>query len=228
MRFWILIVAAIGAAAAPAYADDADAVKAAELLGQIQAGQGDRAAATQELAALAPRAIPAIATFLGRTRTSTVEDRRVVLKAIKASVPDKSGKFETPSRQKANEVRADDEFDWLAELGKVDQTMVGVGEVFADVAAVRALAASKATEAAKVVLEVGFAEDTMIYRDECGRRLRAMAPYSVPPLHVASQAKDKALARYASYQLERMDRQEPGKAMAATASDEDLRVTLLQ
>lgn len=230
MRFRILtIVVGLWAAiigVAPARANDE--ARATELLGQIQGGTGDRAALVQELAAVAPRAVPAIAAFLARTRTSTIEERREVLKAIDASVPDKSGKFATPSRQKATEVKADDELDWLAELGKADQTLPGVGEVFADIAAVRALAASKQTDAAKAILDVGFAEDTMIYRDECGRRLRAMAPYSLPPLHVASQAKDKALARYASYQLERMDRQEPGKAMSATATDEDLRVTLLQ
>lgn len=221
-----LLAALIAAAPAPARADDE--ARATELLGQIQAGTGDRAALVQELAAIAPRAVPAIGTFVARTRTSTIEERRAVLKLIKASVPDKSGKFETPSRQKANEVRADDEFDWLAELGKVDAATPGLGEVFADIAAVRALAASKRTDAAQIILDVGFTEATMIYRDECGRRLRAMAPYSLPPLHVASQAKDKALARYAGYQLERMDRQEPGKAWAATAADEDLRVTLLQ
>jgi tetratricopeptide (TPR) repeat protein len=231
MRFWVLtIVAAAVLAWAPAWAvaEDGDAARATELLGQIQGGSGDRAALVQELAAVAPRAVPAIQAFLVRTRTSTVEERRAVLKAIEASVPDKTGKFETPSRQKANEVRADDELDWLAALGKADAALPGLGETFADVAALRALGASKLTGAAQVILEVGFAEDTMIYRDECGRRLRAMAPYSLPPLHVASQAKDKALSRYATYQLERMDRQEPGKAMSATAADEDLRVLLLQ
>jgi tetratricopeptide (TPR) repeat protein len=230
MRFWSLtIVAGLMAAiigVGPARADDA--ARATELLGQLQAGAGDRAALVQELAAVAPRAVPAIGAFLVRTRTSTVEERGALLKGIKASVPDKSGKFETPSRQKAQEVRADDEFDWLAELGKVDAATPGLGETFADIAALRALAASKRTEAAQIILEVGFAADTMIYRDECGRRLRAMAPYSLPPLHVASQAKDKALARYVGYQLERMDRQEPGKAWSATAADEELRVTLLQ
>jgi tetratricopeptide (TPR) repeat protein len=228
MRFWFLIVLGLTAVVVPSRAWADDAARATELLGQIQAGTGDRAALTQELAAVAPRAVPAIAAFLGRVHTSTVDERRALLKSIKASVPDKSGKFEVPSRQKVQEVKADDELDWLAELGKADPALPGLGETFADVAALRALSASKLTAAAQVILDVGFAEATMIYRDECGRRLRAMAPYSLPALQVASQAKDKARARYSSYQLERMDRQEPGKAMSATASDEDLRVTLLQ
>lgn len=228
MRFWVLIVLGVMAVVVPSAARADDAARATELLEQIQAGTGDRAALTQELAAVAPRALPAIAAFLGRTHTSSVDERRALLKSIKASVPDQSGKFETPSRQKVQEVKADDELDWLAELGKVEAATPGLGETFADIAALRALAASKLTAAAQVILDVGFAEATMIYRDECGRRLRAMAPYSLPALQVASQAKDKALARYSSYQLERMDRQEPGKAMSATASDEDLRVTLLQ
>lgn len=224
----LMLVALCLAVPGRARAEEADEARATELLGQIQAGTGDRAALVQELSAVAPRAVPAIGAFLDRTRTSTIEERRAVLKAIDASVPDKSGKFQTPSRQQAQEVKADDDFDWLAALGKADAALPGHGEVFADIAALRALAASKRTDAAQVILDVGFDEQTMIYRDECGRRLRAMAPYSLPPLHVASQARDKALARYSTYQLERMDRQEPGKAISATAADEDLRVTLLQ
>ncbi len=213
----------------PASADDADdAGRAHALLTAIQAGSGDRAAQTQELAAIAPRALEAIGAFLARARTSTVEDRRTVLRLIKASVPDENGKFETPARQKAGEVTADDDFDWLAALGKLDPATPGVAELVADVAALRALAATRRVEAAQIILDVGFVEATMIYRDECGRRLRQMAPYSLPALTKASQAAQKVTSRYATYQLERLDRQEPGKAVAATASDEDLRITLLR
>lgn len=230
----LLILAAaaalLGAAAdvRPSRADARDDERVRELLAAIQAGSGDRAALARELVDAAPRTVAALDAFLERPRTSTPDERREVLRGIKASVPDKEGRFETPARQKAQEVRAEDDFDWLAALATADAAAPGLGETYADVAALRALAASGRTEAAQVLLDVAFAEDTMIYRDECGRRLRAMAPYSLPALHVASQSRNKAMARYATYQLERMDRQDPGKAMAATAVDEDLRVTLLE
>ncbi len=227
MRPLGLLIVAATLAAAPARADTDDATRAGELLAAIQAGTGDRTALVAELAALAPRVVPAIDGYLDRVRISTVDDRRALLKLIEASVPDKSGRFDTPSRQKEQDVKVDDELDWLIELARIDPATPGLGETFADIAAVRALAGTRSTTAAQVILDLGFAEATMVYRDECGRRLRAMAPYSLPPLHVASQSSNKPLARYSTYQLERMDRQEPSKAMAATAADEDLRIALL-
>lgn len=224
--FGLLVPILLVLAATPARADD-DADKATALLTAIQSGSGDTAKNLAELTAVAPRAVPAIDGFLERAHVSTVEERRALLKTIQADVPNKDGKFETPKRQSGTEVKADDDFDWLAELAKVDATMPGRNETIADIAAMRALAATKQIDAAQVILDVGFNEQTMIYRDECGRRLRAMAPYSLPSLHVASQSDNKPLARYSSYQLERLDRQEPGKAFSATHGDEDLRVSLL-
>jgi len=218
---------AIAGGVRPARADD-DAARVTELLTAIEAGQGDRAASTAALLPLATREVPAFAAFLARTRASSIDERRGVLRKIKASIPDSTGKFETPKRQKAEQIRADDEFDWLAALATVDPATPGLGAVWADVAAIRALASTQRIDAAAVVLEQAFGKATMIYRDECGRRLRAMAPYSLPPLTAASQSTDKARARYASFQLERLDRQEPGKAMEATSHDEDLRLALLE
>ena len=209
-----------------AHADDA--ARVGELLTAIESGQGDR---PQQLAALTPlatREVPAFAAFLARARASSVEQRRAVLRKIKASVPDKSGKFETPKRQEKDQIRADDEFDWLPALSALDPSTPGLGAVWADIAAIRALTATQRVDAAAVVLEQAFGKDTMIYRDECGRRLRTMAPYSLPALTSASQSTDKARARYASFQLERLDRQEPGKAMEATDHDEELRIAQLQ
>jgi hypothetical protein len=109
----------------------------------------------------------------------------------------------------------------------MDPATPGVGEVIADVAAIRALAATKDVAAAGPIVEASFAPDTMIYRDECGRRLREMEPYSIPALTIASQAKNEDRRRYATYQLERLDRQEPERALAAGAGDEMLRVAIL-
>src|SRR5258705_7204768 len=160
-----------------ARADD-DAARARELLAAIEGGK-DRADDVQQLSALAPRVVPVLKEYLGRAHATTVEQRRAVLKAIKAAIPDKSGRFETPQRQKAATTQADDDFDWLAELGKLpDQTKPGLGEVAGDVAAIRALAATRQIDAAGGIPDAGVANATVIYRDQCGRRLRPKAPSS--------------------------------------------------
>jgi hypothetical protein len=223
----LALLVALGAGRLPAAHAD-DAARVAELLTAIETGQGDRAASTAALLPLAAHEVDAFATFLDRERTSSVDERRALLRKIKASVPDASGKFETPKRMKSEQIREDDEFDWLAELAKLDPATPGLGAVWADVAAIRALASTQRIDAAAVVLAQAFKKSTMIYRDECGRRLRAMEPYSLPALTETSQSDDRARARYANYQLERLDRQEPGKAMEATGHDEELRIALLQ
>jgi tetratricopeptide (TPR) repeat protein len=187
----------------------------------------DKLAIVDELATLGDELAPAAAAFLTRTRASSVAERRAVLASIKASIPDATGKFATPARQKAEAVRADDEFDWLAELSGKPGTSVAYREVVADVTALRALSLSRRSAAATVIAETGFAADTMIYRDECGRRLRAMQPYSVPALlreakreHPGGKVTDRM--RYAAYQLERIDRADPDKALIAAGVDEAL------
>ena len=169
MRRLTLAVALACAAAGPAAAAGRDA---AAIVADLGGGQLAPAAAVPELAALP---VATLAAQLARPRTSTVEQRRAVLRAIKASVPDASGKFETPKRQKADQIRADEAFDWLAELTALAADVPGKAEVIADVTLLRALAASPDRAAATVIIDVGFAADTMIYRDECGRQLRAMA-----------------------------------------------------
>ncbi len=222
MRRVLLALLLASAAASPAAAGGRDA---SAVVGDLATGALAGPAAVTELAALP---VADLAAQLKRTRSSTLEQRRAVLRAIKASVPDASGKFETPSRQKADQVRADDTFDWLAELAGADAGLAGRADVIADVAILRALAATNDRDAAAAIVDAAFAPDTMIYRDECGRRLRAMAPQSLPALTIASQSSETPRARYATYQLERLDRQEPGKAMIATAADEDLRVAQLR
>lgn len=221
MRRVALAIALSAASAAPALAGRDPAAVVSDLASGTTAPDA-------ALADLGGATVEALAAQLARPRTHSVDERRAVLRAIKASVPDASGKFETPKRQKAEQVRADDDFDWLAALAAADPALPGRGEVLADVALLRALATLGTREAAAAIVEVAFAPDTMIYRDECGRRLRAMAPQSVPALTIASQSDSTAKARYATYQLERLDRQEPGKAMAAAAGDEALRVAILR
>lgn len=206
--------------------DDAK-VKAA--LEKIVAGpdRASREAAIKELTALAPHTIDAIGEWLARPHAASIEDRRAVLKEIKAQIPDKTGKFNTPERQTAKEKKADDELDWQTSLLALDPAMPGVGEVIADDAAIRALAASNEILAAQPIFNTAFYDETMIYRDECGRYLRKMEPQSIPVLTKESQAKNYDRKRYATWQLERLDRQEAGKALASAAGNEALTIAIL-
>jgi tetratricopeptide (TPR) repeat protein len=248
--------------AAPVAADTKAAVDA--LIAKIAAaGPADgRLAAAEKLRELAPRAVPALADLLARSRASSVDERRAVLRAIDAAVPDASGKFSRPGREKASEIKKDDELDWLpalmaltaetpapppdaedkkAKKKKADDEAVeeeeapapsptlsatAISEVVTDVALIRALAASRDFTAAAPIFNAAFNESTMLYRDECGRYLRKMEPLSIPVLTIESQ-KDGDRRRYATYQLERLDRQDPGKALSSATSDESLLIAIL-
>lgn len=220
-------------AAAPA-APGPDDVRATAILDRIVAGPDTaaRKAAIGELAQAAPRAVDAIGRWLARAHQADVTDRRAVLAAIQASVPDKTGKFSQPARQTGKEQKADDDLDWQAALLGFDPaalglTLPGTGEVIGDDAAIRALADTHDIHAAQLIFDAAFSPDTMIYRDECGRYLRKMEPASIPALTAESMGKDYDRKRYATWQLERLDRQEPGNALDAAAGDEALTIAIL-
>jgi tetratricopeptide (TPR) repeat protein len=213
----------------PPRAPGPDDGKAVAILDRIVAGPdaAARKAAIAELNEIAPRAIEAIGEWLHRDHKAEVADRRAVLVEIKAAVPDKTGKFSQPARQTGKEQKADDEVDWQTELLALDASMAALGDATADDAAIRALAATKDVRAAQVIFDTAFGADTMIYRDECGRFLRRMEPTSIPALTLESMAKDYDRRRYATWQLERLDRQEPGKALDAALGDEALTIAIL-
>jgi hypothetical protein len=205
-----------------------DDAKATALLDKIVAGPDSNArkASIAELTKLAPHAVDAIGEWLVRTHTTDTADRRAALAAIKASVPDKTGKFSQPERQDRKEAKADDDIDWLTALLALDPAMPGLGEVVGDVAAIRALSATADIHAAQLLFDAAFVDDTMIYRDECGRYLRKMEPSSIPALTKMSLGGgDKR--RYATWQLERLDRQNAYNALAAAAGDEALTIAIL-
>ncbi len=214
---------------APPRAPGPDDAKVVAILERVVAGPDSaaRKAAIAELVEVAPRAIDAIGAWLARPHATDVAVRRDVLAEIKASVPDKTGKFSQPPRQTGKEQKADDEIDWQAELLALDPGVPGLGEVIADVAAIRALAATLDVHAAQVLFDAAFGDETMIYRDECGRYLRKMEPASIPALTEQSLAKNYDRRRYATFQLERLDRQEPGKALDAALGDEALTIAIL-
>ena len=192
-----------------------------------KAGKGDKAAIA-ELDKLAPKVVATLGAFLGRKHAVDLADRRKALERIKAAVPDKAGRFATPERKSAKEEKADDDLDWLAGLTALPGDTAGLSEVIADDVAIRALAKTNDTHAAALLFTTAFGDETIIYRDELGRYLRKMEPYSIPSLIVESQAKNYDKKRYATYQLERLDRQEPQKALAAAAGDESLTVAVLE
>ncbi|MEM9493061.1 MAG: hypothetical protein AAGC55_28185, partial [Myxococcota bacterium] len=173
-------------------------------------------------------AIAELQRFLARERTSSEAERRAVLKAIKADVPDKKGRFRTPKRKE--KVNRSDDFDWLEAMAGVGATLPGLAEVKDDVAAIRALAALRDPDAAAVLLDFGFSATGLIYRDECGRYLRRMDPYSLPALIVASvdRQRDRSARRYAGYQLDRLDREDPNKALAAARGDAPLELAVIR
>ena len=203
-----------------------DDAKALDILKKVEIGP-DRAA-KGPLEALGKLTAPdAIGDFLHRTHAASIEDRRKLLVAIKAAVPDKAGRFAQPQRETAKEQLADDEFDWLVGLEAAPDAPA-LGELIADDIAIRALAAAKDTRAAQVLFDVAFWPETMIYRDECGRYLRKMEPWSIPALTIESQkGASYDRKRYATFQIERLDRQEPGKALSATAGNEALTIAVL-
>ncbi len=205
---------------APARANPNDQ-PARELLAKLAAAGSAKEieASATELAELSPMPVAVLAESLGRQRSSTPEARRAVLKAIGADVPNEAGKFETPRRQTAQEQQKNDEFDWLAALARSGDAP-GRADAIVDVAAIRALAASRDPAGGDAILRFAFEEAGVSYRDECGRYLRKMSPWSLPALIRGSEARDASLARYATYQLERLDREDPNKAVRYAGSEE--------
>jgi tetratricopeptide (TPR) repeat protein len=200
--------------------------QATALLEKIVAEPAAREGAIAELGKLAPHAMEAIGAWVQRPHATDVAERRKVLAAINAAVPDKSGRFTAP-HQTRKERQAEDTADWMKPLLALDPALPGVGEVIADVAAIRALAATRDVRAAQLVFDIAFAEESMIYRDECGRSLRSMEPYSIPALTRESLGKKADRRRYATWQIERIDRQDATKALTAATGNEALQIAIL-
>jgi len=221
--------------AAPAAADEvAPPRPAPDLLAVLNSDQPSaaRAEAAAELARLGAAAIPALEQHLGRSHQSSPDQRREVLHRIHADVPDAKGNFKTPKRasEEEKEAKKRGEVDWLPALLELAPDSPAVRETVSDVAAIRALAAAHDPRAGEVVFGAAFDSSTMVYRDECGRYLRNMVPYSLPVL-IAKAAIDKKYSterRYATYQLERLDLEHPAKALRAVADDEQFTAVVLR
>lgn len=226
----IFISGMTGGYALPALADKApvaepsggSAAHGSDLLEQLESA-GDakaRLSLAAQLAELSPAPIELFKAHLARTRKSTDADRRVVLSAAGAAVPDDKGRFKTPGRETKKTEKSNDQFDWLQAIAALP-AQAALGEVISDVAVIRALASSKDYKGGSVIVEFAFTEIGLIFRDECGRYLRKMSPFSLPALiHGSQSRRNKSMKRYTTYQLERLDRQNPHKAFAAAPTEE--------
>ena len=215
--------AALAQAPPPASAPDVDGALAA--LASASPGQA-RLDAAAKVIALGPPAVPALIARLGRARTASDGQRRSVLAKIKADMPGKSGNFTQPP---APEGKQKPEPDWLALLAPLEGSDSALVETIEAVVVVRALAAAETEAATDAILDFGFSPDGTAFRDECGRQLRVISPYSLPTLLRASQEKKRnegAYARYATYEMDRMGKGRPALALAA-ATDDTLAVAML-
>lgn len=195
---------------------------AKELIRKIEAaGNGDeRKSLAAQLVALRPSPVEAFKAHLLRTRASSDSERRAVLSAAGAAVPDSKGRFKTPGRETKKTEKSNDDFDWMTAIAALPMKP-GLGEVISDVAVIRALAGSGDYRGGTVIMDFAFSESGLIFRDECGRYLRKMSPYSLPALIRGSQnRRNKSMKRYTTYQLERLDRQNPHKAFASAPTEE--------
>lgn len=193
----------------------------ADLTALAQAAPGEPR--LQAAKALAPHPVAELVSALKKKREASVESLRALLKSIRAEVPNTKGTFEQPPRPKDPNAP---ELDWLAELARqpiaAGAAQIAQRDALATVALLRALATAGTEAAADAILDFGFTADGLVFRDECGRQLRAMAPASLPTLLRASQDKKREggnYARYANYQLDRLSMNRPSYALSAATND---------
>jgi hypothetical protein len=102
-----------------------------------------------------------------------------------------------------------------------EQLVLARAEAMEMVALLRGIGASKRLDAVDPMFKLAFEHDG-VFRDECGRQIRSMDSYAVPALirlmhqHAKNAGKQR---RYASYQLDRMDRARPSKAISTAPDD---------
>ncbi len=207
------VVRADDAPAPPAGAASVDKAIAALVAAKTP---DDRIAAAKTLADLGAPATDALIARLAGPWKSTDAARRTVLTDFHADLPHSDGSFsakpdtgKTPPKDK----------DWLAEIAAMDAAP-DVTDALVMVALVRALAATNEERGANAIYDFAFSPDGTAFRDECGRYLRKMQPYSLATLLRASQDKARpAYARYAAYQLDRLDKGRPAYVLAAAPND---------
>ena len=223
-------IAATSDKAAPE--DPADSAKrTGEILAAIEKGEGkksDQLARIDDLVTISPTAVNALVAFLKRDRTTDINARRKMLTGVGADVPNAKGRFRSPGRESKEKKQKADEFDWATNLIEKGRGTAAAREALADVAAIRALARSEDPRGALAALDFSFTPTGLIYRDEVGRYLRKGSPWSIPGLVRGAYGDGAEKRRYATYQLERIDRQAPHKALRAAEISEALQIELFR
>lgn len=220
-----LVAAKSNTDTAPADPPDS-ARRAGDILAAIEKGGGQKEQLSRidDLVTIAPTPVLTLVKFLGRERASSDDTRRKLLESVGADVPDHKGRFRSPGRESKKTKEEADAFDWATNLLDKGGKGKAVREALADVAAIRALARSEDPRGALAALDFGFTDAGLIYRDEVGRYLRKGSPWSIPGLIRGAHDKDSDKRHYAIYQLERMDRQAPHKAVRAAEISETLQI----
>ena len=138
--------------------------------------------------------------------------------------------------------------DWISALGEltvegpdmskalaaIPDGIAARAEAMEIVALLRAIAATRRTDAIDPLFDFAFAADG-VFRDECGRAIRSMESHAIPGLILRMRAPARSpqdgiggfrRRRYASYQLDRMDRARPENAVRS-APDDHVRAEIL-
>jgi tetratricopeptide (TPR) repeat protein len=148
-------------------------------------------------------------------------------------------------RQKPGKPHDPEAADWLRSLALLDlahdpfvadlpagELRAARAELLMRVALLHALGSAGKQgdrEAVSAVFQFAFVTEGL-FRDECGRTIRGMGGHAVPTLIRIYNDRTRANAkmrRYASYQLDRMDRLRPAKAISA-APDDVVRADILR
>ncbi|MBK6848660.1 MAG: hypothetical protein IPG96_14400 [Proteobacteria bacterium] len=153
------------------------------------------------------------------TPVASAETYKALLRLIGAAVPDPSGRFPTAAAPAPRP-------DWLLRLLRhASSGSSGAGaravavEAAYSVALARGLAARRRAVGAEARLVFAYVHGGAL-RDECGALLRAMGEAAVPTLVRAGQLRHPLayrMARYAEYQLDRLDRSRPDLALQVDA-----------
>jgi tetratricopeptide (TPR) repeat protein len=174
----------------------------------------DRIAAAKALADLGAPATDALIARLAGSWKSTPEQRKSVLIDIHADLPHSDGTFTQRDDGKPQKDK-----DWLSEIASLDSDQE-VQDSLAIDAIIRALTATQEERAAQAIYDFAFTPEGTAFRDECGRYLRKMQPYSLSTLLRASMDdKRPAYSRYGAYQLDRLDKGRPAYVLAAAPND---------
>lgn len=192
----------------------------AKQLATIEASLADaskrRAAVKRLLTASAEDAPLLHRALLRRTKISARSYKRV-LRRIHANVPDHRGRFSKKVEVGKKKAARAASTDWLEDLLALDTTGQDPAyqQTLYTVALLRGLTATGRTEVATTLLRFAY-RHMGAFRDECGRLLRELGDRAVPGLVRAKLIADPQafrMARYAAYQLDRINRARPELAL---------------